>query len=83
MAALINPGAASHNPHQPAKITWKLNDGQTQELLNETSGIHPPNTWWPDLYFDIRGLFGHIGGVGGKKVQKRAVASHWGQSQGA
>ena len=76
MAALINPGATSH-------ITWKLNDGQAHELLNETSGIHPPNTWWPDLYFDIRGLFGHIGGVGGKKAQKRAVASHWGRSQGA
>ena len=24
MAALIDPGVTSHNPHQPAKITWKL-----------------------------------------------------------
>ena len=63
MAALIDPGAASHNPHQPAKITWKLNDGQTHELLNETSGIHPPNTWWPDLYFSLSGLFAKQDGL--------------------
>ena len=58
MAALIDPEATSHNPHRPAKITWKLSDGQTHEQLNETSGIHPPNTWWLDLYFDLRRLFG-------------------------
>ena len=57
MAALMDPGATSHNPPQPAKITWKLKDGQTHELLNETSGIHPPNTWWPDLNFDLSSLF--------------------------
>ena len=44
MAALIDPGTTSHNPHQPAKITWKLSDWQTHEQLNETSGIHPLNT---------------------------------------
>ena len=58
MAALIDLGVTSHNPHRPAKITWKLSDGQTHEQLSETSGIHPPNTWWPDLYFDLRRLFG-------------------------
>ena len=63
MAALIDPGATSHNPHQPAKITWKLNDGQTHELLNETSGIHPPNTWWPDLNFDLSSLFAKQDGL--------------------
>ena len=79
MAAVINPGATSHNPHQPAKITWKLNDGQTYELLNETSGIHPPNTWWPDLYFDLRRLFGTgTGWYGGREhnyhmLQKREL----------
>ena len=31
MAALIDPGVTSHNPHRPAKITWKLRDGQTHE----------------------------------------------------
>ena len=58
MAALIDPGATSHSPHRPAKITWKLSDGQTHEQLKETSGIHPPNTWWLDLYFDLRRRFG-------------------------
>ena len=57
MAALIDPGVTSHNPHQLAKITWKLNDRQTHELLNKTSGIHPPNTWWPDLNFNFSSLF--------------------------
>ena len=79
MAALIDPGATSHNHHQPAKITWKLNDGQTHELLNETSGIHPPNTWWPNLYFDLRRLFGTgAGWHGGREhnyhvLQKQAL----------
>ena len=63
MAALIDLGATSHNPHQPAKITWKLNDGQTHELLNETSGIHPPNTRWPDLNFDLSNLFAKQDGL--------------------
>ena len=63
MAALIHPGVTSHNPHRPAKITWKLSDGQTHEQLNETSRIHPPNTWWLDLYFDLRRRFG--AGAGG------------------
>ena len=79
MAALIDPGATSHNHHQPAKITWKLNDGQTHELLNETSGVHPPNTWWPNLYFDLRRLFGTgAGWHGGREhnyhvLQKQAL----------
>ena len=63
MAALIDPGVTSHNPHQPAKITWKLNDGQTRELLSETSGIHPLNTWWPDLNFDLSSLFANQDGL--------------------
>ena len=62
-AALIDPGATSHNPHQPAKITWKLNDRQTHELLNETSGTHPLNTWWPDLNFDLSSLFAKQDGL--------------------
>ena len=23
-------------------------------MLNSTTTIHPPNTWWPDLYFDLK-----------------------------
>ena len=55
---LLDPGATSGNPHQPAKITWKLQNGLMQEVLNSTSGIHPPNTWWPDLYFDLKEVVG-------------------------
>ena len=79
VAALTNPGMS--NPYQPFKITWKLHDGQTYELLNETSGIHPPNTWWPDLYFDLRRLFGTGAGChGGREhnyhaLQKRTLIS--------
>ena len=61
MAILINPGIS--NPHQPFKITWKLSDGQTHQVINENSGIHPVNTWWPDLYFNLRRLFVHRVGL--------------------
>ena len=54
VAILINSGIS--NPYQPFKITWKLSDGQTHEVINKTSGIHPLNTWWPDLYFNLRRL---------------------------
>ena len=53
VAVFLDPGTASANPHQPAKITWKLRNGLTPEVLNSTTGIHPPNTWWPDLYFNL------------------------------
>ena len=55
---LLDPGATNGNPHQPVKITWKLQNGLTREVLNLTSGTHPPNTWWPDLYFDLKGVVG-------------------------
>ena len=54
MTQLLCSGAASVNPHQPVKITWKLQNGLTREVLNSTTTIHPPNTRWPDLYFDLK-----------------------------
>ena len=51
---LLCSEAASVNLHRPVKITWKLQNGLTREMLNSTTAIHPPNTWWPDLYFDLR-----------------------------
>ena len=54
MTRLLCSGVASVNPHQPVKITWKLQNGLTREVLNSTTAIHPPNTWWPDLYFDLK-----------------------------
>lgn len=50
------------NPHQPYKQTWILTDGQTGKTLNETTSMAPLNTWWPDLYFDLRELFGLMRG---------------------
>ena len=54
MTQLLCSGVASVNLHQPVKITWKLQNGLTREVLNSTTAIHPPNTWWPDLYFDLK-----------------------------
>ena len=52
MTMLLCSKAASVNLHQPVRITWKLQNGLTREMLNSTTTIHPPNTWWPGLYFD-------------------------------
>ena len=51
---LLCSKAASVNPYQPIRITWNLQNGLTREMLNSTTAIHPPNTWWPDLYFDLK-----------------------------
>ena len=56
MTVLLCPVTASVNPHQPVKITWTLWNGLTREVLNLTTGIHPPNTWWPDVYFNLKDL---------------------------
>ena len=71
MSGLLNPGIS--NPHQPFKITWKLSDGQVHDTLNETSGIHPLNTWWPDLYFDLRHIFGETRQSGHSKRSPAGV----------
>uniref|UniRef100_A0A671E1F1 Envelope glycoprotein n=1 Tax=Rhinolophus ferrumequinum TaxID=59479 RepID=A0A671E1F1_RHIFE len=58
---LLNIWEKSHagiNPHQPHKLTWTLTDGQTQTTLNSTTHTAPINTWWPDLFFDLRDIFG-------------------------
>ena len=54
MTQLLCSRVASVNLHQPVKITWKLQNGLTREVLNSTTAIHPPNTWWPDSYFDLK-----------------------------
>lgn len=56
VAVLFNPGTANSNLQQPARITWTLRNGLTHEVLNLTTGIHPPNTWWPDMYFSLKDL---------------------------
>ena len=54
MTMLLCSEAAIINPHQSVRITWKLQNGLTREMLNSTTTIHPPNTWWPDLCFDLK-----------------------------
>ena len=56
LGALGKGGHTNQNPHQSFQITWMLRNGLTREVLNLTTGIHPPNTWWPDLYFNLKDL---------------------------
>ena len=44
MAVLLDPGTASTDPHQPVKITWRLQNGLMREILNTTTETPPPNT---------------------------------------
>ena len=45
--------SAAANPHQPMNLTWMILSATTEEVINSTSAIHPRNTWWPDLEFDL------------------------------
>ncbi|XP_055290574.1 MLV-related proviral Env polyprotein-like isoform X3 [Moschus berezovskii] len=56
MTTFVGCGTTSGNPHQPVKVTWKLQNGLTGEILNSTTENHPPNTWWPILYFNLKDL---------------------------
>ena len=51
ITVLIGPGTTSHNPHQPAKLTWVINNPETGEVLNSSSNVAPKGTWWPVLTF--------------------------------
>ena len=53
IATLLDPGTISTNPHQPMNLTWMILSASTEEVINSTSAIHPQNTWWPDLEFDL------------------------------
>ena len=48
--------AQDQNPHQPFKVTWKLRNGETYEVLKHMTATHLVNTWWPDLYFHLKEL---------------------------
>ena len=52
-ATFLDPGTISANPHQPMNLTWMILSASTEEVINSTSAIHPQNTWWPDLEFDL------------------------------
>ena len=45
--------SAATNPHQPMNLTWMILSTTRGEVINSTSAIHPQNTWWPDLEFNL------------------------------
>ena len=51
ITVFIGPGATSHNPHQPANLTWVIYNPETGEVLNLSSNVAPKGTWWPVLTF--------------------------------
>lgn len=46
------PNCAQRNPHQPQNLTWVVLDTHA-DILNSTSSITVPGSWFPDLYFDF------------------------------
>ena len=65
MAALIDPGVTSHNPHHPVNMTWVVYNPETGGLLNWSSNVTPKGTWWPELTFDLCVLAADINGFHG------------------
>ena len=65
MAALIDPGETSHNPHHPVNMTWAVYNPETGGLLNSSSNVAPKGTWWPELTFDLCVLAADINGFQG------------------
>ena len=53
ITVFIGPGATSHNPHQPANLTWVIYNPETGEVFNSSSNVAPKGTWWPVLTFDL------------------------------
>ena len=53
ITVFIGPGATSHNPHQPANLTWVIYNPETGDVLNSSSNVAPKGTWWPVLTFDL------------------------------
>ena len=53
ITVFIGPGTISHNPHQPAYLTWVIYNPETREVLNSSSNVAPEGTWWPVLTFDL------------------------------
>uniref|UniRef100_A0A670YKN9 Envelope protein n=1 Tax=Pseudonaja textilis TaxID=8673 RepID=A0A670YKN9_PSETE len=42
----------SENSHQPQNVTWVVLDSHS-DIVNWTSEKRPPNTWFPELQFDL------------------------------
>ena len=63
VTVFIGPGATSHNPHQPANLTWVIYNPETGEVLNLNSNVAPKGTWWPVLTFDLCVLVAKVVGL--------------------
>ena len=70
ITVLIGPGATSHNPHQPANLTWVIYNPETGEVLNSSSNVAPKGTWWPVLTFDLCLLEADGNGFGPHQLTK-------------
>ena len=82
ITAFIGPGATSHNPHQPANLTWVIYNPETGEVLNSSSNVAPKGTWWPQkgtwwpvLTFDLCVLAADGNRVGPHQLTKFFVHS--------
>lgn len=49
-------GYPSVSPHQPQNVTWIIINTSTGRVVNATSSMTPPNTWWPNIVFDLCSL---------------------------
>lgn len=49
----LAPASAQSHPHQPQWVTWAVISAGNGETLNSTTREVIPQTWWPDLYFDL------------------------------
>ena len=45
--------SAAANPHQQMNLTWMVLSTTMGKVINSTSAIHPQNTWWLDLEFNL------------------------------
>ena len=70
ITVFIGPGATSHNPHQPANLTWVIYNPETGEVLNSSSNVAPKGTWWPVLTFDLCMLAANGNGFGPHQLTK-------------
>ena len=70
ITVFIVPGATSHNPHQPANLTWVIYSPETGEVPNYSSNVAPKGTWWPVLTFDLCVLAADGNGFGPHQLTK-------------
>uniref|UniRef100_A0A8C6X374 Envelope protein n=1 Tax=Naja naja TaxID=35670 RepID=A0A8C6X374_NAJNA len=50
--AFYTPIPTQSNPHRPQNLTWVVLDTYV-DILNSTSSMAVPGSWFPDLYFDF------------------------------